>query len=147
MSPEPNLAGMRDALERKRVALGQSVVFVFEPVPTWPAGTQFDPLTERPYDPLIEPTKETTPEAVTKDCSVAFRPLFQEDTEEKALGDVKTNVILVWLPLAEADDVVDAVAFLVKSERYRIRKQTEDGIGEDFRWLVWGEREGPETEP
>lgn len=141
MTPTPNLAGMRDALERKRQSLGQEVTFVFEPVPTWPPGTQLDPISGRPYDPLVEPTEEDTPDPVVKQCSVAFRPPFQEDTEEKALGDVKTNVILVWLPLAEADDVVEAIAFCVKGERYRIRKQTEDGIGEDFRWLVWGERE------
>lgn len=139
--PEPDLAGYRDALELKRKLMGQTVCFYFEPEDSWPEGTQLDPLTERPYDPLIEPTSKSV-DPVAKQCSVAFRPAFQEDTDESRLGDVKNNVALVWLPLSEADDVADAVAFAVKGDRYLIRKQTEDGIGEDFRWLVWGEREG-----
>lgn len=139
----PNLAGMREALERKRLALGEDVVFHFRVEKTWPEGTVLNPQNGKPFDPAIEPIVEEVAEPVTKTCSVAFRPNFQEDTDEDRIGNVKMNVCLIWLPLGEEwEEVKDAVSFDVKGDNFLIRKVTEDGIGEDWRMLIWGERQG-----
>jgi len=65
-----------------------------------------------------------------------------EDTVETAIGDIKTNECVLIMSVEEWATVDGAVAFTVKGDRYKIKKSTEDGIGSDYRQLVWGEREG-----
>ena len=143
MPPTPDIAGYEAALQRKREALGEDVVFHFAETDAYPEGTVLDPQTGKPYDPLIEPSKAETPTPVTINCSVAFRPSFQEDTDETQIGNIKMNVALVWVSLgAEWESIQAAVSFDVKGDNYLIRKTTEDGIGGNFRMLIWGERQG-----
>jgi hypothetical protein len=51
------------------------------------------------------------------------------------------------MSLVEWDLVAKAISFNVKGDNYRIVKSTRDGIGSDYRQLIWGERQGePNTE-
>jgi hypothetical protein len=137
----PDLAGYQAALLRKRDALGSEVIFHFPKTVTWPEGTV---LGEggRPFDPMIEPASEDGAEPVTMTLSVAFRPNFQEDTQESQVGDVKMNVALVWVTLAEWADLEEATSFDYAADNYLIRKTTEESIGgAAWRVLVWGERQ------
>lgn len=143
MTVGPDITGMRAALNRKREALGESVTFFFPAEKTWPVGTELDPLTNKPYDPQIEPEEVESKDPVTKLCEVAFKPPLKEDTIEASVGDVKVNTIFLWMPLEDWDDLEGAISFNAKGENYLIRKFTDDGIGSDFRKLVWGERQSP----
>lgn len=142
MPAQPDLAGVQDALGRLREATGEDVPFFFAATDTWPTGTVLNPDTGRPYDPLIEPEKEESPEPVEVRCSVAFRPGFQEDADETEIGDIKMNVVLLGMDIADWPKVEDAVSFNCKGDNYVIKKSTDDGIGSDYRRLVWGERQG-----
>lgn len=140
---DPDLDGMAGALAELREKTGEEVLFFFEEEEvTWPEGTVLDPETERPLDPLIEPENSKRPLPLFITCSVAFRPSFREDTAESRLGDIKENQVLLSMSLVEWDLVSKAVSFNVKGDSYRIVKSTRDGIGSDYRQLVWGERQG-----
>jgi hypothetical protein len=143
MSPlAPDLAGYRAALLRKRDALGSEVTFHFATEATWPDGTVLDPNTGRPYDPMIAPASEDGAPAVTMTLSVAFRPNFQEDTQESKVGDVKMNVTLAWMTIEEWAALGDPTSYDYAGDNYLIRKATEEGIGgEPWRMLIWGERQ------
>lgn len=145
MSPvTPDLAGYQAALLLKRDALGSEVTFRFPKTVTWPEGTVLAD-NGRPFDPLIDPVSEDGREAVTLSLSVAFRPTFQEDTDESRVGDMKNNVALVWVTLEEwgaPNCVMAATSFDYAGDNYLIRKSTEESIGgAPWRMLIWGERQ------
>lgn len=146
--PDPDLAGLQSALAELREKTGEEVLFFFAGEAEWPEGTELNPETGRPWDPLIEPTSTDAPDPLFIQCSVAFRPSFREDTDESRLGDLKVNQVLLSMSLAEWDLVASAVSFNIKEDNYLIVKSTADGIGSDYRQLVWGERQGtPEEAP
>jgi hypothetical protein len=138
----PDLAGYKDALLRKRAALGSTVTFRFPAALTWPVGTVLNPDSGKPYDPLLQPEKEEAADPVEMSLSVGFRPTFQEDTDETEIGDIKMNVALTWVTLEEWADVEDATSFDYADDNYLIRKATWEAVGgESWRVLVWGERQ------
>jgi hypothetical protein len=152
--PEPDLQGLQSALAELREKTGEEVLFFFAGEAEWPEGTELDPETGRPYDPLIEPTTNKAPQPLFITCSVAFRPSYREDTDESRLGNLKVNQVLLSMSITEWDLVASAVSFNIKEDNYLIVKSTADGIGSDYRQLVWGERQGnplevppPEEEP
>lgn len=141
---DPDLAGLRDALAELREKTGEEVLFFFGETLTYPEDTVLDPQTGKPYDPLILPedSSENTPLFIT--CSVAFRPVrgpLREDTAETRLGDIKENNVLLSMSTTEWDLVAGATSFNVKDDNYLIVKSTADGIGSDYRQLIWGERQ------
>lgn len=140
----PDLQGMEEAQERLREVTGQDVLFQIPGERTWPEGTELDPETGEPYDPQIEP-EETDASEVTIKCGVAFRPVhgLAEDTVESPLGEIKQNEVVLIMSVEEWAEVEGATTFEVKGDRYRVKKNTSDGIGSDYRQLVWGERQGP----
>lgn len=140
--PDPDLAGLQNALAELREKTGEEVLFFFEETLEYPPGTEIDPETGKPYDPLIEPTKGESDDPLFIKCSVAFRPSFAEDTEESRIGNIKVNQVLLSMSITEWDLVASAVSFNVKADNYLIVKSTRDGIGSDYRQLVWGERQG-----
>lgn len=143
MEVTPDLAGFKQAQEELRQHFGQDVTFHFAPKLSYPEGTPLDPESGRPYDPQIE-GEEETPKTVDVKCNVAFRPVrgLAEDTVESPIGNIKSNECVLIMSIEQWETVDEAVAFSVKGDRYRLKKSTEDGIGSDYRQLVWGEREG-----
>ena len=140
--PDPDLAGLQNALAELREKTGEEVLFFFEETVEYPPGTEIDSDTGKPFDPLIEPESTEADEPLFIQCSVAFRPSFAEDTEESRIGNMKVNQVLLSMSLTEWDLVAKAVSFNVKDDNYLIVKSTRDGIGSDYRQLVWGERQG-----
>lgn len=140
----PNLADMTAAQARLRKYMGQEVTFYFAAVLTWPEGTQLDPESGRPFDSQIEPESEEAPDPITIKCNVAFRPTqgLSEDTEETAIGDIKQNQVVLIMSLSEMETVAEATSFDVKGDNFKVKKTTPDGIGSDWRGLIWGERQG-----
>lgn len=146
MTVAPDLAGYIDAQLRKRAALGSEVNFHFPSTLVWPDGTVLDPDTGRPYDPLIEPESSSGRGVESMTLSVAFRPNFQEDTSEAAIGDIKNNVALIWVTVEEFSSppscITLATSFDYAGDNYLIRKTTEESIGgQPWRVLIWGERQ------
>lgn len=140
----PNLADMTAAQARLRKYTGQEVTFYFAAVLTWPEGTQLDPESGRPFDSQVEPESEEAPAPITIKCSVAFRPTqgLSEDTAETAIGDIKQNQVVLIMSLSEMETVAKATSFDVKGDNFKVKKTTPDGIGSDWRGLIWGERQG-----
>lgn len=149
MSPlAPDLAGYKDALLRKRAAIGSEVTFHFPKSGTWPDGTVLDENTGRPFDPMIEPASEEGAEAVTLTLSVGFKPArlnFIDDTADTQVGAVKENHALTWVTLEEwgaPNCLMNATSFDYAGDNYLIRKTTEESIGgAPWRVLIWGERQ------
>lgn len=145
MSPAvPDIEGMKEAQELLRKNFGQLVCFFFEEEETYPVGTPINPDTKRPYDVQIKPEDTDSKDPVGINCNVAFRPVsgMTEDTLETAVGNIKQNEVVVIMSTEEWATVEGAVAFTVKGDRYKLKKSTADGIGSEYRQLVWGEREG-----
>ena len=140
----PNLGDLADALARLRSHMGQNVVFYFAEVLTWPEGTQLDPESGRPYDSQVEPESKEEPESITIKCNVAFRPTegLSEDTAESPIGNIQQNEVLLIMSVPEMETVAKAVSFDVKGDNFKVKKSTPDGIGSEYRGLVWGERQG-----
>lgn len=140
----PDLSGLAAALARLRSYTGQNVIFYFPSVPTWPEGTQLDPESGRPFDPQIEPDSNETPDPVSVKCNVAFRPVSgtSEDTAESPIGDIKQNECVLIMSVEEMESIAEAISFDAKGDNYKIKKRTADGVGSEYRGLVWGERQG-----
>lgn len=142
--PIPDLAGLRDAMERKRAALGEDVTF------RWPKQRTYDPgvalnASGEPLDPTVQPTGVVQPE-VTKHVGVAqgigtIQRLSRE-TQATAAGRFERGDVLLICNLADAPDLDGATEFLRAGERHEIVGDRFDGVSGMDRYLIYGRTEG-----
>lgn len=140
----PDLGGLKDAQARLRQHTGEDVIFYTPTGEVWPEGVELDPQTQRPYDPLIEPIASGFTSAAVR-CNLAFRPSrgLNDEVADSPIGDIELGHILCIADLEEAQAILDATEFEAKGDRYKVTQMKEDGIGSNYRQLIWGERMGP----
>lgn len=135
----PDLAGFADAQHRLREGFGEPVIFLHPAVETWPPGTQLDPETDRPYDPMIDPvTSARASAAVT--CDVATRPFTGDDVEFAALGEYEREHQMLACDASYASAASGATDYQVRGGLYSVTSQRYDGIGGVQRFLTFGRR-------
>lgn len=142
----PDLQGMRDAQVRLRQYTGEDVIFYTPTGEEWPPGTVLDPQTNRPFDPLIDPIASGWASAAVN-ANLAFRPVsgLNDQTVELPIGNLELGQIVAIMDIEDAKAVADATEFDAKGDRYKITQRKDDGIGSNYRTLVWGERMGDAT--
>lgn len=139
MPEAPDLAGFEDAQHRLREAFGEPVIFLMPPVETWPPGTELDPETGRPYDPMLEPLVSNQEQRQVT-CDVATRPFTGSDVEFAPVGLVEREHQMLACDLAYASAASGAIEYEVRGSRYAVTSQRPDGIGRVQRFLTFGRR-------
>jgi hypothetical protein len=117
VSIQPDIQGFITAQDRLRVVLGKDVTFFIRGTPVWPVGTQLNPETGRPFDPVIDPVSGAEETSVVKRAGVTFRPIHVN--VEDPLGDK------------------DAHKFVVNGTSYKLTDWERDDT--TFRWIAFGE--------
>jgi hypothetical protein len=134
----PNLAGFREAQERKRALLGEDIVFISEPVFVWP-DVPIDEQTGRPYDPTVVPLSSAAASAVVR-CGVAFRGTITGATEVGAQGVVDRTHVMLIASSGAASAVEGKSRFQARGETFLIESTKFDGVSGIDRLLVYGAR-------
>lgn len=136
----PDLAGFREAQERKRALLGEDITFTGEPVFVWPPGVPIDAQTGKPYDPVIEPLSSAAASAVVR-CGV--RDVHREisgEVETGPLGLVDKTKVMLIANAGAASAIEPMVRFQARGERFVIEAKKFDGVSGIDRYLVYGSR-------
>lgn len=140
----PDMSGFEDAQVRLREQFGEPVVFLFEPVVTWPDDTPIDPETGDPYDPAVRPEASGQASA-TVDCTIAFKAINRAGVtggeSEGALGIVPSTHIMAICGSAAASAVDGAREMIARGEHFLVTSQKPDGIGGLQRFLTYGKLE------
>jgi len=141
MADGPDLAGMKDAQVRLRRYTGEDVIFYTPTGEEWPPDTELDPQSGKPYDPLIDPIASGWASAAVN-ANLAFRPVsgLNDQVAELPIGNLELGQIVAILDIDEAQGVTDATEFDAKGDHYKITQRKDDGIGSNYRTLIWGER-------
>ncbi len=138
----PNLAGFREAQERKRALLGEDITFFGEPVYTWP-DVPIDPDNGRPYDPVIVPLSSAVASAVVR-CGVFFRAVNRAgiggEVEVAAPGVVDKTKIMLIANVAASGIVEPMRRFQARGEPFLIDAVKFDGVAGIDRVLIYGTR-------
>lgn len=139
MATRPNIAGFRDAMERKREELGEEILFLGDASVTFPPGTPTDPETGHPYDPVLTPTASARASA-TATCEVAFRSTGRQELQERAgaFGWVENTNVLLIAGSGVASRVVGMTEFVCRGDHFEIRARKFDGVVGVDRYLIWG---------
>lgn len=137
MSPEPDLAGYREAQIRMIAKTGTTVEFFLPSAVVWPEDAILDPETGKPYDPAVLPLSSGFASASAK-CGVAVRPGRREEATVTAIGVFEDGEGALLVPLAdyEAEGLDDATECLLFSERYDIGSRDQDGIGDEAHRMI-----------
>lgn len=139
----PDLPGMKDAQATLRQYTGEDVIFYTPTGEEWPPGTVLDPESGKPFDPLIDPIASGFSSAAVR-CNLAFRPVqgLNDQVAETPVGDIELGQIVAILDIDDKVTIVDATEFEAKGDRWKIKQMKDDGIGSNYRTLIWGERLG-----
>lgn len=145
---EPDLEGFAEAMDRKRILLGEDVIFLSDAVVSFPPGTPLDPESGVPLDPLVEATASAQASAGVR-ASVYFRAVTRgggggSDSADTPAGRGEHTHVMLILPPAGASAASGCGEFVLRGERYLIDSQKLDAPvrGAD-RWLVYGAEEEP----
>jgi hypothetical protein len=141
----PDLAGFRDAQERKRLALGEDVIFRWPAARVYAADVSLNADGE-PLDPTVQPQSEVVP-TVTVHAGVAqgvgtLQRLSRESTQSAA-GRFERAEVMVIVNLADAAQLDGATSFerVATGETFEIVADREDGVSIPDRYLVYGREE------
>lgn len=132
---QPDLAGFREARERKRALFSESVVLLGPGVVTYPAGVSLDPETGRPYDPTIEPVSSGASATIVAEW--VWRST-QDPSDDSAVGTFEKEAPMLIAASAAASALEGMTHFLGRGERYQIEGIHFDGITGIDRVLVYG---------
>lgn len=135
---EPDLAGFRDAMERKRQAFAEPIVLIGPVEGTWPDGTPLDPETGQPYDPTIEPVASGQASAVI-DAEFVWSST-QDPEDSPAFGRIDTAHPMLIAASAAASAVEGKSHFEARGDRFQITATHFDGITGIERLLIYGEK-------
>lgn len=134
---EPDLAGFREARERKRVAFSEPVVLLGPGVVTYPPGVPTDPETGAPYDPTIEPL------ASGASATIAAEWVWrsgQDPSDDSAAGTFSREHPMLIAASAAASAVEGMTHFEGRDGRFQIEAVHFDGITGVDRMLIYGAR-------
>jgi hypothetical protein len=138
----PDLAGFRDAQERKRLAMGEDVIFRWPEQRAYAAGVALNAEGE-PLDPTVAPTGVNQP-SVTVHAAVAqgvgtLQRLGRE-SEQSAAGRFERGEVMVICDLADAAQLDGATEFerVATGEKFQVIGDREDGVSNPDRYLVYG---------
>lgn len=137
MTESPDLAGFREARERKRALFSEPVVLIGPGVATYPAGVPLDPETGMPYDPTIEPTASGASALV----AVEWVWRSSSDASDAAAPGVFEKAHPMLIAASAAGSAVEGMThFVGRGERYKIEATHFDGITGIDRLLIYGAR-------
>lgn len=141
--PPPNIAGFKDAMGRLRQQSGGPVTFRVPQTPVWPLGTQINPLTQRPYDPGIQPTSGGGYDEVTKTCGVIFKDASKlrpgSDARFEPGGEFSGMDCIVDLDFADYPAVENATHARIFRDEFKIVEWKPGGLTSQDRYLVYME--------
>jgi hypothetical protein len=141
VSIQPDIQGFITAQDRLRVVLGKDVTFFIRGTPVWPVGTQLNPETGRPFDPVIDPVSGAEETSVVKRAGVTFRPIHvnvEDPLGDKVQGGLrKATSVAVHIKDSDYADVQDAHKFVVNGTSYKLTDWERDDT--TFRWIAFGE--------
>lgn len=125
--------------------MGATVVFL---VPAeldegdYPAGTSFDPQTNMPFDPTVEPTAPAPPTEVEVVASVVHRPIdtdVRDNTVNEAIGLINSANTALIISIEDRARVEGATAVRIWDEEYVITEFRPDGLNVVDRFIVYTE--------
>lgn len=147
----PSLDAFAEAQDRKRRFIGSDIVFLWDPVVTFPAGTPLNPMSGQPYDPTVTGSAAAQPSATVR-CSAFFKAINRGGASNSEIAspighDEKTRL---FLNCASADGLIvkgeagpgagsPATEFLFHGNRFKIYSIKDDEIVLGYlRTLVYG---------
>lgn len=132
----PDVQGFIEAQERLNDELGEDVTFIALLPKVWPAGTQLDPETNEPFDPIIKPESGGDEVATVVRCTPIEGAIRAQDPTRISPSGVRDTEELVFsVKLADTPLVIDAVYVDHNGERYHVTDIKND----DDRTLVYTE--------
>lgn len=141
MTLAPNIDGFKDAMQRLRTVTGSVVTFLVKQTPTWPPGTEIDPMTNRPYDPSVQPLSGGGYDEVQKTCGVIFKDASRlrpgADTRFEPAGEFSGMDAILDLDSADYADVQDASRVRVFDLTFKIEEWKPGGLTSLDRYLVY----------
>lgn len=136
---KPDLAGFADAQKLLRSEFGEDIEFKGEVVKTWPPGTQLDPETGKPYDPVLQPTSSDQQKIVAR-CNVVFKAIG-DGVESGAPGIVEQDHVMLITELELEPALEQMLTFVARDSKYKITAVKQDGIGPKAqRLLIYGRK-------
>lgn len=132
----PDLAGFREARERKRRLFSEPVVLLGTGVVTWPP-VPMDPETGRPVDPTIEPLSSGASAVV--DVEWVWRS-SADPSDDGAAGTFARSHPMLIAGSAASAALEGMTHFQRRGERYQIEAVHFDGITSVDRILIYGAR-------
>lgn len=133
---EPDLAGFRDAQERKRRAFSEPIVLLGPVEASYPPGTAMDPETGEPYDPTVTATASARASAVI-DAEFVWQST-QDPEDPSPVGRLDTQHPMLIAASAAASAVEGKSHFEARGSEFEIRATHFDGITGVDRLLIYG---------
>jgi hypothetical protein len=140
--PTPDLTGFHAAQRRLVAQLGTDAVFLVRGEASWPAGTQLDPETSKPYDPFLEPEIPATETEITLRCSFVHRPFTPGmwgglDTPQTPIGVVDRGIAALIVAVEDYPRVRTAYRVTVGAELWDVEDWRYDVLAGYQRWIVY----------
>lgn len=134
----PDLAGFKDAQDRKRAAFGAPVRFLWPVERTYAAGVALNSSGE-PLDPTVAPATEDEREETVTATVATTTTVTGDRSDRTAVGRLEKGQVLVNCRLEDEALLVGAERFEHDGETYEITDTRRDGLGPDpNRYLVTG---------
>lgn len=131
----PDITGFQDAQRRLNEALGETVQFLTPQEPVWPDGTQIDPETGKPYDPLIDPVSGGGYDSTEVQASVALKA-DAGDVDEGQSGYRPDEEPVFIIMVEDYASVASATRVAWNESEYRITRFRPDSLRGVYRYLV-----------
>lgn len=132
----PDVQGFIEAQERLNDLLGEDVTFIALEPKVWPAGTQLDPETNEPFDPIIKPDSGGGEIATVVRCTPIEGAIRAQDPTRISPSGVRDTEELVFsVKWYDTPLVANAVYVDHNGERYHVTDIKND----DDRTLVYTE--------
>lgn len=131
----PDIPAFHDAQKRLNEALGEAVQFLTPQTPVWPEGTELDPETGKPYDPLIDPESGGGYDATEVQASVALKAEI-EDVDEGRSGYRPDEEPIFIIMAEDYASVAGATRVAWNEGEFRITRFRPDSLQGVYRYLV-----------
>lgn len=143
MAVVPSFDGFNEAMSRLHDLFDAEVIFHIPPAPgsvSYPEGTAFDPQTQMPMDPTVEPTSGGGETDVPKRAGIIHRVGAEDETQSAAPGRMESAPMILTIPASEKPDIEDATTVTVYGERQAITEMRPDAAFNSSapdRWLIF----------
>lgn len=136
-TPTPDLEGFATAQRRLRAQLGVDVAFHIPQAATY-AG-DVDPESGQAFDPWEDPTTGGDFVDVVVRCSIVNRPLggVSDSADAAPIGLVASDHIALIVDESDYGSIVDATAFTLYDQHFKITEKRPDSLGAVWRYIVY----------